>query len=349
MTFIKRVNKIRRNLLRAITQNIGSSDSLKINGEINKDEIKRVLICRPNHRLGNMLLITPLVQEVTETFPGCTIDLFVKGNAALLIFRNYDNIENIIRLPKEHFKHLFGYFKVWFSLRRQSYDLVINAAKNSSSGRLSTRLARSKFKLYGIDKEVLSQKYSDFNHLAKYPVYSFREDISKLGIDRFGKEIKPLNIKLNAEELASGKNILSQYAKKDAKTISIFTFATGAKCYSKEWWAEFHDMLKAKYGDLNLVEILPVENVSQIDFAEPSYYSKDVREICSVMANTDIFVGADSGMMHLASASSIPTLGLFSVTNVNSYDPYGNKSKGLNTNNLSKEDIIAEIDRVLFS
>jgi heptosyltransferase III len=349
MTFIKRVNKIRRSLLRGLTRNIGGSDSLKISGTINKEEVKRVLICRPNHRLGNMLLITPLVQEVTETFPGCTIDLFVKGNAALLIFKNYDNIENIIRLPKEHFRHLFQYFRVWLSLRRKNYDLVINAAKNSSSGRLSTKMAKSKFKLYGVDKEVLSDKYQDYNHLAKYPVYSFREDIAKLGIDLFGKEIKPLNIKLNDEELANGKAILSQYAKKDAKTISIFTFATGAKCYSREWWAEFHGMLKAKYGDLNLVEILPVENVSQIDFVEPSYYSKDVREICSVMANTDVFVGADSGMMHLASASSVPTLGLFSVTNVNSYDPYGNKSKGLNTNNLSKEDILNEIDLVLFS
>ncbi len=348
MTFIKRINKIRRNLLRGLTRNIGSSESLKITGEIKKEDVKRVLICRPNHRLGNMLLITPLVQEVTETFPGCKIDLFVKGNAALLIFRNYDNIENIIRLPKEHFKHLFQYFRVWFRLRREHYDLVINAAKNSSSGRLSTKVAKSKVKLYGVDKELLSKKYSDFNHLAKYPVYSFREDISKLGIDRFGMEIKPLNIKLDEAEMAKGKEILSQYAKKDAKTISIFTFATGAKCYSKEWWAEFHSMLKARYGDLNLVEILPVENVSQIDFIEPSYYSRDVREICSVMANTDVFVGADSGMMHLASASSIPTLGLFSVTNVNSYDPYGNKSKGLDTNALSKEEIISEIDRVLF-
>jgi len=349
MTFIKRINRIRRNLLRGLTRNIGSSASLKITGEFNKDDVKRVLICRPNHRLGNMLLITPLVQEVTETFPGCKIDLFVKGNAALLIFRNYDNIENIIRLPKEHFRHLLQYFRVWLSLRRKHYDLVINAAKNSSSGRLSTKLAKSKFKLYGVDKELLSQKYSDFNHLAKYPVYSFREDISRLGIDRLDIEIKPLNIKLNAEEMAKGKEILGQYAKKDAKTISIFTFATGAKCYSKEWWAEFLGMLKAKYGDLNLVEILPVENVSQIDFIEPSYYSRDVREICSVMANTDVFVGADSGMMHLASASSIPTLGLFSVTNVNSYDPYGNKSKGLDTNTLSKEDILKEIDRVLYS
>jgi heptosyltransferase III len=348
MNFTKRINKVRRSLLRGITKNIGSSNTIGGVNNISKDEIKRVLICRPNHRLGNMLLITPLVQEVTNTFPGCKIDLFVKGNAALLIFKNYNNIDRIIRLPKEHFKHLFQYFGVWLSIRNQNYDLVINAAKNSSSGRLSTKLARSKIKFYGLDEDVIKQKYTDYKHLAKAPVYFFREYMSVLGIALSGKEIPSLDIRLSPEELAEGKKILLGYAGKDAKTISLFTFATGAKCYSKEWWAEFLEKLKLKYPDFNLVEILPVENVSQIDFTEPSYYSKDVREICSVMANTDVFVGADSGMMHLASASGVPTLGLFSVTNLNSYDPYGNKSKGIQTNELSKDDIIDEIDRVLF-
>ena len=47
-----------------------------------RNKIKRILICRPNHRLGNLLLITPLIQEISETFPDCKIDLFVKGGIA---------------------------------------------------------------------------------------------------------------------------------------------------------------------------------------------------------------------------------------------------------------------------
>jgi ADP-heptose:LPS heptosyltransferase len=37
------------------------------------------------------------------------------------------------------------------------------------------------------------------------------------------------------------------------------------------------------------------------------FYSKDIREIGAVIANTEIFIGADSGIMHLASASLTPT------------------------------------------
>jgi len=43
---------------------------------INKTIVQSVLICRPNHRLGNQLLITPIVQEVIDVFPEAKIDLF---------------------------------------------------------------------------------------------------------------------------------------------------------------------------------------------------------------------------------------------------------------------------------
>jgi predicted Rossmann-fold nucleotide-binding protein len=57
--------------------------------------------------------------------------------------------------------------------------------------------------------------------------------------------------------------------------------------------------------------VLPVENVSQIGFKAPTFYSKDVREIGALMANTEVFIGGDSGIMHLASASKVSTVGLF--------------------------------------
>jgi len=71
--------------------------------------------------------------------------------------------------------------------------------------------------------------------------------------------------------------------------------------------------------------------VSQIQFKATTFYSKDVREICSVIANTEMFIGADSGMMHLANASQVPTVGLFSATVANKYKPYGNNSIAINT------------------
>ena len=73
--------------------------------------------------------------------------------------------------------------------------------------------------------------------------------------------------------------------------------------------------LKSNLPDVNFVEILPVENISQLNFSIPSYYSKEIRDIAGIIANTSVFIGADSGMMHLATSSGTATLGLFSVTN----------------------------------
>ena len=90
-----------------------------------------------------------------------------------------------------------------------------------------------------------------------------------------------------------------------------------------------------------------MENVSQIGFKAPSFYSKDIREIASVIANTELFIGADSGIMHLASSSQTPTVGLFSRSNNNKYEPYNNNSVAINTNKGNIKDWITIINNVL--
>jgi hypothetical protein len=110
MKISKKINVFRRNLTQLITKNIGNSQLNHNTDFIEKAKIKRILICRPNQRLGNLLLITPIIQEVTTTFPECKIDLFVKGFLAPIVFKNYENINLVFELPKKPFKTLITYF-----------------------------------------------------------------------------------------------------------------------------------------------------------------------------------------------------------------------------------------------
>lgn len=342
----KKVNAFRRSLMQSLTKNVGNSGN-SIVGPIDKSKIKKVLICRPNGRLGNMLLITPLVQEVSKTFPGCKIDVFVKGFLAPIVFEEYGNVDKIIPLPKKPFKELIKYFKVWSLIRRQNYDIAINVDQNSSSGRLAVKFSSAKYKFFGNLPEGMTLENEDYEHIAKYPVYNFRYFLNQVGIEYKNEPVALLDLKLSEKEIANGKNILDVIIDPVKKTIAIFTFATGEKCYSVDWWSEFYTALKKEFPNDNILEVLPVENVSQINFEAPTYYSKDVREIGSVLANVDVFVGADSGIMHLASASKAPTLGLFSGTNMKKYEPYGNGSEGLDTNVLTVPDFITAIHKVL--
>ena len=349
MSFFKKVNVIRKIITKSLTKNIGSSQTIQNIDLTQKVEIKKVLISRPNHRLGNLLLITPLVQDVITTFPDCKIDLFVKGGLAPIIFKNYSNINDFIELPKKPFKNLTAYFQVWIKIKKQKYDVVINVDKGSSSGRLTAKFADAKYKFFGGTDEDLQMQYQDYGHIAKYPVYEFRNFLTKLGIAADGNPAPLLDLKLNLFEIAEGQKIVSDLVKNDKKTISIFTYATADKCYSESWWDEFYQLLKTTFPNYNIIEVLPVENISQIGFKAPTFYSKDIREIGSVIASTVLFVGADSGIMHLASSTLTPTVGLFSRDNLKTYEPYNNNSVAINTTIGEKEEWIKIINSVLLN
>jgi heptosyltransferase-3 len=336
MSVLSKINHYRRGVMRNLTKNIGNPKMQDDFILVDKKEIKRVLICRPNGRLGNLLLITPLVQEVAEVFPNCKIDLFVKGKLAPIIFENYDVVNKTIHLPKKPFKSLLQYIKVWISIKSEPYDMAINVDQNSSSGRLAVRFSNAKYKFYGDSSDESLSKKNDYEHIAKYPVYNFRNYLTKLRVPKTNKIIAPLDLKLSAIELAEGKKILDSIVDPSKKTICLFTYATGAKCYSEDWWENFYAKLKIEYRGYNIMEILPIENVSQIGFQAPTYYSVDIRQMGAVIANVDLFIGADSGIMHLASAVKTPTVGLFSVSNIKKYEPYDGGSIGIDTEHCSQ-------------
>lgn len=347
MKVSRKINKVRRAILRFLTKDIGMNSTMNTLVLEDKMAIKRVLIARPNGRLGNLLLVTPLVQEVVKTFPNCTIDLFVKGSLAPIIFENYQEVHKAIELPKKPWNNLVDYFKVWIALRKEPYDMAINVDQNSSSGRLAVRFSKAKYKFFGDLGSTAEQVKTDHEHIAKYPVYNFRAYLATLGIAKSNRLVEPLDLKLSPIELAEGKEVLETVVTTPKRTICIFTFATGDKCLSKEWWSFFYEGLVKEFSNYNIIEILPAENVSQIDFQAPSFYSKDIREIGAVIANAELFIGADSGIMHLASSVQTPTIGLFSVSNLEKYAPYDNGSVGVNTDELALYDYYKIIYSIL--
>ena len=345
MGIFRKINVGRMAIMRSLASNIGGA-STPI-GTLDPASVKRVLISRPNGRLGNLLLITPLLQEVTATFPNARIDLFVKGGLAPILFSNYPAVDRIIQLPKKPFRQLAQYAAAWLRLRRYRYDMVINVVHYSSSGRLSTRLANASHRLFGDVDPTLMAQYADRNHIAKHVVYNFRNSLPKLNITPNGAKVAPLNMRLTPFELAEGRETLAGLADKNKKTICLFTYATGSKCYSAEWWQTYYGALRKEYPNHNIIEVLPVENVSQIGFSAPSFYSKDIRRIGALIANTDVFIGADSGIMHLATAVQTRTVGLFSVTDPETFGPYGENNVAINTNNVSFEEQVRILNTIL--
>lgn len=333
--------------MRKVTGSIGMTRIPKVGDGTGRPKLQRILICRPNHRLGNLLLITPLLRDVEQTLPDVRIDLFLKGSVAPVLFRNYRSIDRIILLPKKPLKNIFRYLQGWITIRKNRYDLVINVISHSSSGKLSARFTNSEIRFMGDIDDSVRSLYPDHLHMAKYPVYSFRNYIKKLGFISSAEPVPELDLRLSRDEIDEGRKTLRDLVRIDRQTIAIYTYATGAKCYSQEWWTAFYERLKMQYAECNIVEVLPIENISQIGFEAPSFYSRDLRKIGALLAGANLFIGADSGMMHLASAAHVPTVGLFKSDNMPVYAPFGNRSLGVNTQMSDIDEILRLLGRIL--
>ncbi|RCS30340.1 lipopolysaccharide heptosyltransferase family protein [Rhodanobacter denitrificans] len=314
-------------------------------GQLPARGIHRILICRPNHRLGNAILVSPLLAEVEALYPGAEIDLVVGGEAASHLFANRFQVRRIFSLPRKIARHLWRTRGLLRELRRNSYDLAIDSSQGSQSGRLLLLMVKARFKLGFPDPETKpGSAWHGLpcpDHLAQRGVFLLR---AARGQEQ-GRPYPPLNLDLSDGEKQQARralaNILgtSPLLPAGRTIVGIFANATGAKCYGEDWWQRFVGALMEQRPDVLLVDVLAEHGRSQLggDFAP--YYTRDLRRLASMVANMDGFISADCGVMHLAAASGTPTLGLFSVTAPSKYAPYGGLNGAIDTHGMSAAEV----------
>jgi heptosyltransferase III len=348
MNLKKQINDVRRQVMDRITRSIGEN-TIRQPENLRGEQIRRILICRPNHRLGNMLMITPLVQDIAHYFPDASVNLFVQGGAAVPIFKNYPQVSQIIQLPGRPFSHLPGYVAGWAALCfGRKYDLVINAYGGSSSGRLSTRFARARHRVFIEDRKTAGiPPEEDDRHMAKYPAEQFRLQMAKAGLLPPVGPVPFMDLLLNAQETAAGNAALQAITGNDRPTICLFTNATGDKLHPASWWTDLYHKLSHRYPEHNIVEVLPLGAASQLAENLPRYFDRDIRKVAAFIRNCSLVIVGDSGIMHLASTAGAPVLGLFKVTNTRVYAPYNPGSRAVNTNFLTVAQVIAVAETML--
>ncbi|MCX2682085.1 lipopolysaccharide heptosyltransferase family protein [Galbibacter sp. EGI 63066] len=336
----KFINAITRKAFRHLT----GSFKNKIGKTVStNDAIERILICRPNHRLGNLLLLSPLVQKLESTFPNSEIDLLVNQSCAIQLYQNYDNVDQVIELPRNPFKNPIKYIRTFVGFRSKKYDLAINAVMESCSGRLFTSISNASFKFVG-DRGTDKKE----RHIAKQVIYSLREFLPTIGVKANDAMPASLDLRLANDELIHGGSLVYDIVQNAQPTICLYTHTTDTKSYTETWWLNLYEHLQKAFPEVNIIEVLPKENISKIGFRAPALYSNDVRELAAMIANTDVFIGADSGVMHLASSSLTPTIGLFSVTDTEKYKPYNEGSVAVNINEVEIDALIVFVKNTLY-
>ena len=174
-------------------------------------------------------------------------------------------------------------------------------------------------------------------HVGQLPVHLLRH-----AMGREEGEFPALDIGLTTDERRRGAEILkSILGGGDAATpvIGLFTQATGAKHLGAEWWQRFARRLSGLRPDARLVEIVALAGESMLRDEHPTFYSTDLRRLASVLSALDLYVSADCGVMHLACASGVPTVGLFRGTDIAEWGPYGARNGAIQIGSRKPEEI----------
>lgn len=312
--------------------------------------ILRVLVCRSTHTLGNTLLLTPLIQEIEHAYPGAEIDIVTRSAAADVIFASRPRVRTIHRLPARPFWHPVVLFKLLQSLRRIHYDLVVDPAPRSGTGRWLLRLARGRCKVGFAGRRRTSALThgaplpTDMRHAGQIPVALLRA----VRGESQRSDCPALEVRVAAHDRQAGIETLRRLTVTEGDAgqrpvIGIFANATGSKILPTEWWLRFLAVLEAGRPDCAFVEIVPASGRSLLESRYPAYFSSDLGALAGVLSSLTLFVSGDCGVMHLAAASGAPTIGIFTTTDPDEWGPYGPRNRVIDARNLPPEAAAARV------
>jgi ADP-heptose:LPS heptosyltransferase len=307
-----------------------------------------ILICRPNTRLGNTLLMTPLLEEIEATLPAARVEILTACPAAHEVFQEFPSVVRVHQLPFRGVRHPLRHLMTLLRVRRQRYDVLIDPCPKSWTARFLTRHLPARLKLgfassrktSGVDVSVPFEGAPV--HMGDYPVYLLRRGL--LGRDEATSRAQTpkLALRLTEAERRAGREEIQRLvgAAGSGPVVAVATHATGAKRFAVDWWRRMIGSLKGRVPSARVIEIRPPSGVASLPEL-PAYCSRRVRQVAAVVEAADCFVCADSGLMHLSAATDAATVGLFKVTEPRLYTPRRGASCAVTASD-SAPDLVAE-------
>ncbi|RLB60175.1 MAG: hypothetical protein DRG80_05680 [Deltaproteobacteria bacterium] len=287
---------------------------------------KKIFIIHLN-QIGDLIFSLPLLKALRENYPDASINSLVKPYLKELLV---DSPFVDIVIPRE--SGLTAKFKLLKNIRKNNYDLVISLAR-SEECLMITALSRAKIK-------------AGFSYFPWDWCLNLKENIE--GHNSWynnAKLLKRLHIPITKTDyvglLNVNKNKVGLNLPEKFVIISPGTSKRRiAKTWQKEKFAELMLLLKEKYG-LSAVLVGGTEdqayNGEIIRILKKKNREKDIDlldltgkislgSLCLIIKGASLFVGIDSGVMHMASSLDIPVVGLFGPTDPFYVGPQNKKS-----------------------
>jgi len=278
--------------------------------------------------IGETILTLPAIKALRENNKKSTIDILVTSRNKE-IFYNNKNINNVKVLNLNPFS-----IKSFILKNLRKYDLVIDMEEYlniSSIIAFYTGKERIGYS-HGIRSNLYTQTvdYNDKQHV----VYTFLDLLKPLGIKKTVEKLPKLNYS-NID-----KNNINKLLKKNNinKKNQLVGFGVGAaesaksRMWPKDRFANLADQLIKKYNAkivlignndekkyINKLQNLIENNNNSFNVAG----LVNVGEMFYLISMCKLFIGNDSGPMHVAAAQGVKTIGLFGCNLPIRFKPFG--------------------------
>jgi heptosyltransferase-3 len=298
-------------------------------GPLRPDQISSVLVCRINGRIGNTLFLTPLLQRIHELLPHASIDITASNPQAAELLESIPGVRDIIAFPHKGPRLVRRYFGALRKLRAQRYDLAIDPVPESTSGRIAISLCRARYRVgfaTGSQWAPLTHAIPETGpmHQGVQPVvllcraFNVPCDLNGLQLSLC---LRPQELEAGREAVVNAITHMRGPRQAPARAFGFFAHATASKTIERAWWLAFWKAFLELEPEAVPLEFLPTPRTPPLDQRFATLHFPSTRALTAAMAATHLFISADTGPMHLASSTSVPTVALFQATDPAIYGP----------------------------
>ena len=271
-----------------------------------------------NTRLGDAIMSTGLLNDLCKYYDAkATV---VCGKVAAPVFDDCPIVDKVITIKKK--KYSLHWINIWKEIRFTRWDIICDLRSTPIIW-----LVRSK-------KRIVLRSSGDKEHRIVR--------LSK--INPTGKKPMP-KIWISEQAYVEAKRYINNISG------PFLVIGPTANWAAKVWPTENFALLIQKllaYKELLGAKIILVggpgeesvgqELISQLKGIKPiNLIGKPILATAAIFSLSKVFIGNDSGLMHLAAATGIPTLGLFGPTDDHLYAPSGKNAMFVRTPESPKE------------
>lgn len=298
--------------------------------QIDWRNVKRVLVVRLRS-IGDTVLATPSLTALRRFLPDAKIDILLEDWVAQLL-EGFKHIDEVIPVGKSAADRL----KTAFALRRRGYDIAINL-HGGTTGTFFTRASGARHRIgyanyqYSFLYNHLLSSSSDF--WDREFTHSAEQQLALLGFAGVPVDDKPkssLPISSTAldslmQKFASRNFEISNLRSEIALLHPAAAFAT--KQWSPENFARVAEYLAAR--GIARVAVAAKNERHVLDELKKSsrvpihtFDDLTLPEITALASRASVFVGNDSGIVHIAAAVGTPSVVIFGSSNRNHWRPW---------------------------